>query len=1851
MTHSHPKQSLSLSNTTQSGRKKKKSGSDVGSGNILPQILGGKASRKSSSRKDKKHGSTSWNPTPQKQSPNIDTHPSNDATTISAITNPTFLTPMDRDPQVEEAANKLKEEQQRILAQRRVQDKVRETPTWDDPFDPKIFEKQDPFRKSNLATMSSEETTDSEFPYPPVTSKSDHGDSFFEGNAPSEDIDEYADEDPDLDVMGDVSSTDSRRDGEEISGEDEEKDEEDLFPMRESNRMLSSEQDLYQPKYAHEYDLMPPPPPPPPPRPTLHEMMNPPPPPPPPPPGIATLDRRTNKNISPSRRQSQPQAHRTVGRYSPSPSSEGQQSSSPSLPHSRARPNLKGRATTPSKPQRTTNTFHKEPQSRSFSPQPQRIQVAQQHSPDVSLITESRMQRARNLFERRDRQTSRSPIPQERARTNSPPFKGTVAVNQTAEPSTPERQPTKPFQRPSPERNSPVPENLRRSSNLHRTASPVPSMAEKREAEALSMDTGSMTPGMAARLRDRQRIRSGRSNPEEFGKSGLKSSGMVTTGPTSGMTQKLEDDPSARLFRSPSPLTSTENDTSGNSTMDPFHHRQSRLSQQFAPSPNFVSKKKTTNERRPLQPAQSCDSFRHADSIGSVGRDINKLRAIHRATSTRGIEPISYYGSSGDYSTSTHDENDPMQRASLRLLSKQVIPIQTAIRRYLALRVALTRMWAVIEIQACARRFLVFNSLDFQHDCACLIQSVYRGGRVRDQVLLEHCCAVEIQRCVRGYLATLAVYEEIYQITLVQSIVRRKQAIDRATDRMVFVIQLQSLARGYLCRKRMADFHAAATVLQRNWRGSIQRLCYELDLLDIVIIQTTVRRLIARKHVNYMRSQRDADAATKIQTSWRRLCQRLMYQMDICDIIVVQSQARVWFARKEVDELRSVRNNIAATKIQAQWRCYDFSVIFRQYIAARKIQTAWRSSFSAFKYKLDLYSILVVQSLYRGRKARLKFKETAAVKQNRAATIIQTAWRSYSCFIAYQIKIFSVITVQSLWRGKRAREYFGMLLESRRHVAATMVQSLWRCYSIRVVYLELQAAIKLQSAWRRYVCESSYREHKAATKIQSRWRSYDCTMNYLHYLADVLTVQGAVRAWIRRREQAKLFRTAAIKIQSVARLGLARNHVGKVMAARSIQIAYRRHVGCSQLRRLRAACCIARTWRGYKMRQTRRVEYSAVLIQKTWRGFVSYADYMFVLADIVMVQTVARRFLSIKKRQNRSKALKVRSATKIQAVARSLHTRKVLAAVKIQCFWRSFVAETVYFIERFENRAATIIQTAWRRYIPFTRYLVAIESAILIQAAFRRYCAYNDFALKIEAAVVIQNAYRNRLSAIHTANCSAVGYILSKAGSLHETERHAATMIQKTFKGTRTRRAFNLFVFARRIQTKYRGWRIRQGYTVFIAARKIQALARGWRVHKAYTLFIAARKIQSAARMHRVRVAYTVFISARKIQTFWRSKSTAYAFKVYLASRTIQAAWRAAVVRHAYRHFGAARCIQTMFRCVRARVNSYHLRQRLKEYCAAILIQSCIRRKSARMAFVAYRNVEMAEEIKAVVVVQRVWRGFVTRSAGHCFVQWIKIHEEREAAATTVQRYWRGFFATEVYWQTLGSVILIQSLARQWKEERKYNAIYGAAIIVQSIARMVLAKLEVERRKFILTLVQTINDGKKKPIARGPNNKDAKVHWEKVLEEQRKLDRAARVIQRFFSMVKKEVDLAIRAEKKRRKKRRKKRQHRKVASTEEDALLENVWQSIEEPSNRQGIGYQRGAHKLPAEYAMANRGRPVDEDTRSFISTSSVGKVPKSRMGLATRIIDEDFALETAWMDAGINMAKRMTHTQYTDKI
>jgi len=71
------------------------------------------------------------------------------------------------------------------------------------------------------------------------------------------------------------------------------------------------------------------------------------------------------------------------------------------------------------------------------------------------------------------------------------------------------------------------------------------------------------------------------------------------------------------------------------------------------------------------------------------------------------------------------------------------------------------------------RRWFVMAQLDRERAAAIKMQALYWAGVVRDQFLLEQCCAIEIQRHVRGLLVTLEVYEKSYKITLLQSAIRR----------------------------------------------------------------------------------------------------------------------------------------------------------------------------------------------------------------------------------------------------------------------------------------------------------------------------------------------------------------------------------------------------------------------------------------------------------------------------------------------------------------------------------------------------------------------------------------------------------------------------------------------------------------------------------------------------------------------------------------------------------------------------------------------------------------------------------------------------------------------------------------------------------------------------------------------------------------------------------------------------------------------------------------------------------------------------------------------------------------------
>jgi myosin heavy subunit len=319
-----------------------------------------------------------------------------------------------------------------------------------------------------------------------------------------------------------------------------------------------------------------------------------------------------------------------------------------------------------------------------------------------------------------------------------------------------------------------------------------------------------------------------------------------------------------------------------------------------------------------------------------------------------------------------------MQLAGLRLLAAAVIPIQAAMRMFLARRERLNRMWAVIVMQSYMRRWLCRQKYIADIDAVIAIQKTYRGWLARDLVEDQHYCATQIQRMVRGYMATLSVYESIYKVTLVQSYVRMKLAMDEATYRMALIIQVQSIIRGYLVRKGMELATTSATLVQAAWRGYYSCMTYQYDVLDIIIVQSLVRRRAARLCVEQKREDRMDRSATLIQAQWRSYDCTMNYLHYLADVLIVQSAVRRWRAERQYEDLLTLRDEEEAR---------------RKEIAAIQIQRCWRGFICYADYMFTVSDIVVVQSQIRRWLARRYLSRLKNVREVEAATNIQRHWR------------------------------------------------------------------------------------------------------------------------------------------------------------------------------------------------------------------------------------------------------------------------------------------------------------------------------------------------------------------------------------------------------------------------------------------------------------------------------------------------------------------------------------------------------------------------------------------------------------------------------------------------------------------------------------------------------------------------------------------------------------------------------------------------------------------------------------------------------------------------------------------
>ena len=443
--------------------------------------------------------------------------------------------------------------------------------------------------------------------------------------------------------------------------------------------------------------------------------------------------------------------------------------------------------------------------------------------------------------------------------------------------------------------------------------------------------------------------------------------------------------------------------------------------------------------------------------------------------------------------------------AGLRLLSAAAIPIQTEMRRYMAQQHAYSRYWATITIQCYIRRWISEDYLFAHVIAATKIQAAFRGWIERDSLDDEHYCATEIQRIVRGYLGVLHYEDDLCRIIIVQSIVRRNFAIDKAIDKITSILAIQSLWRGFTTRRELSVLATAASKIQTIWRRFSAQLRYQFDLVDIIIVQSVVRRWRATRQVKYMKMKHLGGCAVIIQAKWRCYYRSMTYLHTIADILIVQSVIRRWIAFKKYPRL----------------------LLDRQTQSAITIQRYWRGHVAHFNFLLSLVHIIIIQSVARRYMARKRYKAELvglhtkmAEKREICATKIQKTWRGfvdYSNYVVVQFEHHSATTIQKYWRGFWDYSHFVIL-----QFEVVRIQTAYRGYIARKTFeLRKEKIVTLQCFVRQILARKKF---QLAKMINLFTRS-----RLIAFQTSVCCKR--IQRWYRAFLQARKEKTAALVIE------------------------------------------------------------------------------------------------------------------------------------------------------------------------------------------------------------------------------------------------------------------------------------------------------------------------------------------------------------------------------------------------------------------------------------------------------------------------------------------------------------------------------------------------------------------------------------------------------------------------------------------------------------------------------------------------------------------------------------------------
>ncbi|KAM7014235.1 abnormal spindle-like microcephaly-associated protein [Passerculus sandwichensis] len=941
---------------------------------------------------------------------------------------------------------------------------------------------------------------------------------------------------------------------------------------------------------------------------------------------------------------------------------------------------------------------------------------------------------------------------------------------------------------------------------------------------------------------------------------------------------------------------------------------------------------------------------------------------------------------------------------------------------------------------------------------ALVLQSAYRGMRVRRQLNKLNKAATTIQAAFKSYLVKKE-YERLRSAAV--AVQRRYRAVTHAKcERQRYLslkrvtVQVQAIYRGVRVRRQVQCMHQAA-----------------------VCIQATFKMYCVSRKYQSMRM-----AAIRIQRQYRAFClgkvQRKEYLELKKSVIILQAACRGMKIRQDLKTMHQ-----SAAIIQSYYRMHKQQRDFRKLLlATRQIQQWFRAckerDAQVQNYMIMKNAVLHIQAAFRGMKTRRLIRT-----MNESAVIIQRRFRTFlerKCFLSIKS---AAIVIQRKYRATKLaniqRQKYLSLLN-----ATVIIQSAYRGFVVRKKMQQMhQAATVIQAMVRMHKIYTSYQALRLASVIiQQRYRAYREGKRerekYLKLYNSVLALQAAYRG-MKTRCFLKRQCEAALIIQRNYRMYRQRCHYRRVQwAAQLIQRRYRAH----RLRKIavehytslkKAATCIQRAFRDMRVRkQQREMHCAATVLQKNFKAFRERQRYLSLKAATLVFQRRYRALVLARQHALEYHSLR-RAAIHIQAVYRGVRVRRSLkhmhsAASTIQAAYRMLRDRRAYQNMRV---AAMLIQNYYRCYLKGKnqrkKYLAMKNSVLVIQAAYRGMRARQELKLLHGAAVVIQSSYRM--------------YVQRRC---YKQLCWAATVTQQRFRAKMARKAaMRNFAEIRKavicLQAAFRARKARQLYKASVAARRIQSFLRMCVERRRFLAQkSAAVTIQSMFRGRRARSRYALLrSSAVAVQRWYRSCLRARAQRAqYLAQRqaivVIQSAFRAMKARKIAKQLRAARKIQSFLqmalqrrkyiqlRAAAVTLQSYYLMHKCQsQYTsykrAAVVLQRHYRShltvKHQRMAYLQTR--------RNIVLVQATVRGYIQRK---------RFHKMKESTIK-IQASFRGFIQRQKYLLCKSSAVLIQQHYRAHRmrniDQHRFHQMKKAAITIQAAYRGYKARQRVSKMR------------------------------------------------------------------------------------------------------------------------------------------------------------------------------------------